>query len=153
MDLQRRIADSIMFPYYEEDIRFAILSLDGVGATAYGDCSVVLQDVAISDRATVFEENSVSFCERLGLGVSQLLPPGYRSTWEDRGMLATAKLEPKFVAGTTAPEFSEILFGTTGQDLAIHHLTEQACAALWKNTSLPMVLTNESLSPLKHWTF
>ena len=122
MDLQRRIADSIMFPYYEKDIRFAILSLDGVGAIAYGDCSVVLKDIAISERATVFEENSVLYCEKRGLGVAQLLPPGYRATWEDRGILATAKLEPKFVPSTSAAEFPAILVGNTGQDFVEVHI-------------------------------
>jgi hypothetical protein len=122
MDLQRRIADSIMFPYYEKDIRFAILSLDGVGATAYGDCSVVLKAFAISERATVFEENSVLFCEKRGLGVAQLLPPGYRATWEDRGILATAKLESRFVPETSAAEFPSILVGRTGQDFVEVHI-------------------------------
>jgi hypothetical protein len=122
MDLQRRIADSIMFPYYEEHIRFAVLSLDGIGATAYGDCSIVLKDIAISERATVFEENSVLFCEKQGLGVAKALPPGYRATWEDRGVLATAKLGPNFVPGTTAAEFPRILVGGTGQDFVEVHI-------------------------------
>ncbi len=122
MDLQRRIADSIMFPYYEREIRFATLSLDGTGAAAYGTCSVVLKDVAISERATVFEENSVLFCERLGLGVAKALPPGYRATWEDRGVLATGKLEPRIEATTTAAEFPGILVGRTGQDFIEVHI-------------------------------
>lgn len=122
MDLQRRIADAIMFPYYEDQIRFATLSLDGVGATAYGDCSIVLKDIAISERATVFEENSVLFCEKLGLGVASLLPPGYRATWEDRAMLATAKLEPRIGPATNAPEFPAILIGGTGQDFVEVHI-------------------------------
>ena len=122
MDLQRRIADSIMFPYYEEQIRFATLSLNGVGATAYGDCSIVLREVAISERATVFEENSVLFCERRGLGVAKPLPPGYRATWEDRGILATAKLESRLVPATSAAEFPTILVGATGQDFVEVHI-------------------------------
>jgi hypothetical protein len=122
MDLQRRIADSIMFPYYENEIRFATLSLDGVGATAYGDCSIVLKDIAISERATVFEENSVLFCEKLRLGVASLLPPGYRATWEDRAMLATAKLEPRIGPATNAAEFPAILIGGTGQDFVEVHI-------------------------------
>jgi len=122
MDLQRRIADAIMFPYYEEHIRFATLSLDGVGATVYGDCSIVLKDVAISERATVFEENSVLFCEKRGLGVANPLPPGYRATWEDRGLLATAKLEPRLASTTSALEFPTILVGKTGQDFVEVHI-------------------------------
>jgi hypothetical protein len=122
MDLQRRIADSIMFPYYEEQICFATLSLDGVGATVYGDCSIVLKDIAISERATVFEENSVLFCEKRGLGAANPLPPGYRATWEDRAMLATAKLEPRIGPATNAAEFPAILIGKTGQDFVEVHI-------------------------------
>ena len=122
MDLQRRIADSIMFPYYEDQIRFATLSLDGVGATAYGDCSIVVKDIAISERATVFEENSVLFCEKLELGVASPLPPGYRATWQDRAMLATAKLEPWIGSATNATEFPAILIGGTGQDFVEVHI-------------------------------
>jgi hypothetical protein len=122
MDLQRRIADSIVFPYYEEHIRFAALSLDGVGATAYGDCSIVLKDIAISERATVFEENSVLFCEKRSLGVANPLPPGYRATWDQRGLLATAKLEPKFASATNATDFPAILIGGTGQDFVEVHI-------------------------------
>jgi hypothetical protein len=122
MDLQRRIADTIVFPGYEKEIRFAVLSLDGVGATAYGDCSMVLKDLAISERATVFEENSVLFCKKRGLAVTQLLPPGYRATWEDRGMLATAKLEPRLLRATRAAEFPGILVGDTGQDFVEVHI-------------------------------
>jgi hypothetical protein len=51
-----------------------------------------------------------------------LLPPGYRSTWEDRGILATAKLEPKFVPSTSAAEFPAILVGNTGQDFVEVHI-------------------------------
>ena len=122
MDLKRHIADSIMFLYYGEHIRFAALSLDGVGVTAYGDCSVVLKDVAISERATVFEENSVLFCERHRLGVATLMPPGYRATWEDRGILATAKLQPRLVPATVASDFPAILLGQTDQDFVEVHI-------------------------------
>ena len=122
MDLLRGIADSIMFPHYKEHIRFAALSLDGVGVTAYGDCSMVLKDIAISERATVFEENSVLFCEKRGLGAANPLPPGYRATWEDRAMLATAKLEPRIGPATNAAEFPAILIGKTGQDFVEVHI-------------------------------
>jgi hypothetical protein len=122
MDWERRTADSIIFPYYEQEVRFASLSLDGLGATAYGGCSMVLKDVAISERATAFEENSVFFCKRLNLGVANPLPPGYRATWEDRGMLATAKFEPRLTSSTTAAGFPAILVGSTGQDFVEVHI-------------------------------
>jgi hypothetical protein len=125
MDLERRVSDAIMFPYYEQEIRFASLSLDGLGVTAYGDCSMVLKDVAIADRATVFEENSVQFCKEYKLGVADLLPPGYRATWSDRAMLAVAKLEPRFTAHTSPGEFAAILSSRTGQDFVEVHIFDR----------------------------
>src|SRR5260370_12734062 len=123
MDLQRWIADLIIFPYYQSEIRFAALSLDGIGATAYGDCSIVLKDVAISERATAFEENSVLFCEKHELGAAKLLlPPGYRSTWDARGILAVAKLEPKLTPATSAAAFAKLLLGTTDPDFVEVHI-------------------------------
>jgi len=122
MDMQRRIADAIMFPYYEGEIRFAALSMDGIGATSYGDCSIVLKEMAISERATVFEENSVLFCEEQGLGVAELLPSGYRATWEDRGLLATAKLEPKFFPTMSATEYPAILLEKSGRNFIEVHV-------------------------------
>jgi hypothetical protein len=37
-------------------------------------------------------------------------------------VLATAKLEPKFVPGTSAAEFPTILVGNTGQDFVEVHI-------------------------------
>src|SRR5690242_2288098 len=83
---------------------------------------MVLKDVAIADRATVFEENSVSFCERHELGVARQLPAGHRATWEDRALLAIAKLEPKLAAGTTAKDFPGIVLAECEQDFIEVHI-------------------------------
>ena len=58
----RAIADTILFgEQNKRRIRFAALSLDGVGLENYGDCSMTLKDSIIAHRATVFDENSVIF--------------------------------------------------------------------------------------------
>ena len=111
----RLIADDLLFPYYREQIRFAALSLDGRGATSWGDCSLVLRDIAIRDRATVFEENSLYFCSARGLGVGRPVPPGYRAVWGERDQLAAAKLEALLKPGMQPREFPGILLKTSGK--------------------------------------
>ena len=91
-------------------LSFGALSLDGRGAASWGECSIVLKDVAVRSRATVFEENSVYFCERRMLGVhNPVVPAGYRATWDNRHRLAAAKLEPFLQTGTIPEDFAGIL--------------------------------------------
>jgi hypothetical protein len=74
VERERLLADDLLFPFYKKEIKFAALSLDGTGVTAYGKCSMVLRDLAISERTTVFEENSLVFCKSRGLGSVALCP-------------------------------------------------------------------------------
>ncbi len=108
-DRFRGIADQLLFPHYAENIFFAALSLDRQGSPYYGTVSLSLAPFAISDRATVFESNSLLFCRDRNLGLQSDVPPGYRAAWEDRGMIAASKLEPKLVPDTQPGEFSGIL--------------------------------------------
>ena len=57
IERKRLVADDLLFPHYRERICFAALSLDGMGAASWGNCSVVLKDKYLQNRATVFEEN------------------------------------------------------------------------------------------------
>jgi hypothetical protein len=86
-DHLRQKADATLFPGYQKQIRFAALSLDGVGLAEFGDCSLVLREDMIAHRATVFEENSASFLERNGYHP----PEGCRATWTERSKLCTSK--------------------------------------------------------------
>ena len=60
-DILRGVVDSALFPNYKEDIRFAALSLNGVGLSNYGEYSIMLRTDLIAHRASVFEENSILF--------------------------------------------------------------------------------------------
>lgn len=79
MDQLRRRADVVLFPYYEEHIHFAALSLNGRGAWGWGICSLTLRDEHIEERATVLEENSVHFWRKHLKTPDGDLPPGYRA--------------------------------------------------------------------------
>ena len=104
-DRWRRIADATLFPLYEKRIRFAALSLDGIGVQRYGDCSLVLREDLVADRTTVFEENSAVFVRAQGPRV----PSGRRATWDQRALLCVAKLASAIHAGTTPSDFPGLL--------------------------------------------
>jgi hypothetical protein len=109
IETQREATDVRVYPSYNEEIRFAALSLDGKGASSYGGCSLVLKSIAIARRATVFWENAVDFCNRVCPEQTKPIPPGYRATWPMRAKLAAAKAEPSLDRQTTHEEFSRIL--------------------------------------------
>lgn len=110
VEIQRTLADDMLFPHYQDEIRFAALSLNGRGVPHYGDCSLVLKELPIQDRATVFEENSLYFSMKRDLGLNRYtLPPGYRARWSRRDELAAAKLESALQPGTQADDFAEVI--------------------------------------------
>jgi len=118
MERDRLLADDLLFPHFREEIRFAALSLDGNSVRHYGACSLVLSELAIQHRATVFEKNSVLFCRERRLGVENGIPPGYRAVWDAREQLASAKLHHRLAPGLEPAAFPRILLseGTNGAE-------------------------------------
>lgn len=110
-DVLRALTDTALFPNYKQHIRFASLSLDGLGISHYGECTLVLRDEMIAHRASVFEENSGIFMERHNIKISEAheLPLGYRAVWEDRGKLGIAKLAGRLRPETKLEDFPGIL--------------------------------------------
>ena len=95
-------------------MRFAVLSLDGAGPHSYGPYAMTLKEVAIDERASVLEENSYHFFERHKITPATDIPVGYRSDWQNRHLLATAKLAGKINQSTDDAEFPNILMMSTG---------------------------------------
>lgn len=110
-DVVRELADTVLFPGYKKDMRFAALSLNGIGLSNYGSCSIALRDEMIAHRASVFEENSALFMERHEIKISRRpnLPKGYRAAWDERALLCVAKLSQKIDSATHSDEYSELL--------------------------------------------
>src|SRR5271165_2963285 len=50
----------------KREIHFAALSLDDLGLTNYGDCSITLRTEMIAHRTTIFEENMLIFFKKRG---------------------------------------------------------------------------------------
>jgi hypothetical protein len=108
----RGIADELMFPNYRDNITFAALSVNDVGSWYYGPVHLALAEFAISERATVFHENSLYFCERHALGVHKPIPPGYRAVWKQRANVAGAKLESNLKPTMTPIDLQEIILNS-----------------------------------------
>jgi hypothetical protein len=121
IETQREATDVRLFPSYHQEIRFAALSLDGMGVLSYGRCSLVLKSTVIAHRATVFWENSVDFCNRVCPDQTKPIPPGYRAPWPSRAKLAATKAELGLDRQTTHEEFSRILLeGNLFVEVHIH---------------------------------
>jgi hypothetical protein len=110
-DALRAMTDSVLFSGYEQHIRFATLSLDGIGLSNYGECSLVLRDDLIAHRTSFFEENSAQFMKHHKIRMTDVnpLPSGYRATWKDRGKLCIAKLAGRISTDTTSDDFPHLL--------------------------------------------
>jgi hypothetical protein len=119
-DMLRELADTVLFWKSKKHIRFGALSLDGVGLSDYGSCSMVFRDDMISHRASVFEENSAVFMERHGVKISRepKVPKGYKATWGHRQKLCVAKLARRIDSQTTPDKYSVLVLrqGATSQD-------------------------------------
>lgn len=108
-DLLRTATDSRMFPHYHEEIAFAALSLDGLGAEEYGEWSFQLSNVSIQSRATVFERNSLHFLrDNPKILAGAPIPAGLRARWRNRGSLAVAKFAGDLKPSTKRADFPEI---------------------------------------------
>lgn len=113
-DRHRTTVEGMMFGSYGENIRYAALSLDGTGVKSYGKYSLRFRDVAIDRRASLLEDNSYVFVEKHGMKAGTEIPPGYRSTWEDREKLALAKLAQQITPSTSEAEYAQILLFSEG---------------------------------------
>ena len=109
IDNDRRATDVLMFPGYHEHIVFAALSVDGFGNRDYGRCSLVLRDMAVQGRASVFEKNSVTFCREHVIGVGRPVPPGHRATWDRRHLLAAVKVATRLDPTVKPADFPRLL--------------------------------------------
>jgi len=101
-DRLRRIADTILFTGYSEEISFAAITVDDRWMKSYGDAAIYFKEESIAHRASVFEGNSMrwihdqAYSERAPVGSLSKntleIPPGYRATWDWRHKLGVAKL-------------------------------------------------------------
>lgn len=108
-DQRRASVDGRLFPNFHDEIVFAALTLNGRGPAAYGPCSIVLKEEAISHRASLFSENTYVFMAKMKISVGDDVPAGYRCEWTARADLAQAKLHSKLSTTTTEKDFPGVL--------------------------------------------
>lgn len=108
-DPARETFDSAINPTFFQDLHFGALSLDGKGVPYYGDYAITLREDYTANRTTVFEENPASFRTKHPEVMLGELPLGYRAVWEERDLLAMAKLQPKIESGTPPEAFPTLL--------------------------------------------
>lgn len=105
----RATADEFIFPNYKTHIVFAALTLDGRGPFSYGGGAIALNNGMIAHRATVFERNTLIFCRDHKVGMTMPVPSGYRAKWENKHLIAKAKLHPQITELTSPNDYPSIL--------------------------------------------
>jgi hypothetical protein len=118
-DRARLAVNATLFPYYQDDIGFAMLSLNDSGIPRFGPFIIVLREFLIAARSTVFERNSVVFFQKKDdTRVGDASPPGYRAVWARRDRLAMAKHYGQIGPATAVGEYPSILLkpGSTPED-------------------------------------
>lgn len=100
-DVLRGITEHALYQHQKKHVRFAALSLDEFGVHNYGDCHVTLKTSMIEDRTSTFEDNNVVFTVYTQGTVMKdaiNLPAGHISDWDNRHLLAVAKLTPSLAS-------------------------------------------------------
>jgi hypothetical protein len=109
-DRVRGAVDFLFFSYYGEHIHFAALTLNRSGLPSYGNCHLILRNASICARASLFRENTLTYCQRTGQAAAQPLPvTGWRAGWDQRHLLAVAKCGPEITMVTQPADFVRIL--------------------------------------------
>ncbi len=65
-------------------------------------------------RTSLFEENPFEFCKRFKINAGQPVPPGYRSIWSERDVLARAKLHSQLRPHMNERDYPSILLHDSG---------------------------------------
>jgi hypothetical protein len=108
-DRQRCGVDGTLWGSIACELAFGALSLDGCGPVSYGPVSMTISDKRCQRTASFLERNSFHFVEEHHLTPGKPIPLGYRSAWENRHLLAGAKLAKTIKANTLPETFASIL--------------------------------------------
>ena len=141
-DKRRRSVEAMFFGDYAEEIRYAALSLNGIGLKSYGAYSILLKEIAIQDRATLLENNSYGFVLKKDLRAGDKIPVGFRSCWGDRHKLAVSKLQPIIHANTKMNEFAKILLKADSKNRANDEFIEVHIYGGFDNKAVESVTAN-----------
>lgn len=109
-DRKRTAIDACLYGTYGREIVYAALSLNDHGLESYGDCTVILNENAISLRASVLEENAFDFVKTHDINLATLvIPLGYRATWDGKLKLTVAKIYKKLNLKSQIKDFAKFV--------------------------------------------
>ncbi len=111
-DRERCGTEGTLYGSLAAHISYAALSLNVQGLISYGNCAMVLKEITLNSKATVLEENSYDFVRRHKILPGNTLPEGYWANWQNRQLLAVAKLGDKVNSGVN--DFAAILLTSNG---------------------------------------
>lgn len=112
-DDSRDQVDGKLFGRAKKEIRFGLLSANGLGDPYYGKLFLELEtEPWIAHRTAVFEKNSFHFCEDAEVSLTGAVPPGARAVWSQRAKLCVAKLVDRLLKQADARDdaaFQDVL--------------------------------------------
>jgi hypothetical protein len=112
-DKERKGVEGFIFGSNAEHIRYAALSLNKSGLKSYADYTLSLKNIAISERGTVFEENSYIVFQKYFNQKDLTLQNGHIASWENKHLLAVVKCSEEIVKKNKT-YFADILLKSTG---------------------------------------
>jgi hypothetical protein len=108
-DRHRKAVASLLFGYFDSEIRYGNLAIANEALPSYGDIACRLRTEAVKKRTSFLEENSYVFVRKYGLKPGDPIPPGYRAVWDNRSKLALAKVGHLLRPGQPEGGLMEIL--------------------------------------------
>jgi hypothetical protein len=115
-DKHRAAVVGILFGTYGRELVYGILSLTCDGLPTYGEIYCRLRSVAVQDRTTFLETNSYRFVEQHRLRPGMPVPPGHFAVWDNRNILAIAKLGGSLPFGKCTADWQRLLVQSDGKD-------------------------------------
>ena len=112
-DRQRCGTEGILYGTMANRIVYAALALNEQGLVSYGVCAMIMRDITMQNKATVLEENSYDFVRRHKILPGDKPPAGYQAHWQNRRLLAVAKLASRIQPNTR--DFASLLLTTNGK--------------------------------------
>jgi hypothetical protein len=104
-----------LFGSYKDLIIYGALSLTQEGLATYGKVSCRLKAITIEKRTSFLEMNSFKFVSAHKVTLGKELPNGYTACWENRHLLALAKLSHLLTVGQGEDEWQEALIHSDGE--------------------------------------
>jgi hypothetical protein len=137
----------LLFGFYASDVRYGILTCGVDGLPTYGDVHCRMKDVAVNDRVSFLETNSYRFVELYGVRPGQPLPVGHRAVWDNRHLLAVAKLHAEVAPNQMESSLKSLLVRTDGVNRSGDEFIEAIIFGPFNVDALERMEVDDSLSP------